>query len=307
MSSGIFLRSLAGVAFLGLLSASLSVYGQKNAAAPTPPPDITGFVRDTINNELKAIDNDHTRWMYRLHREDDKGSTDREVVETTEGNLSKTLLFNGQPLTAEQREKDEQRMHEQVSDPEARIHREKREKADAEKARQLLKGIPDAFIFTYDGMEDGMVRVAYRPNPHYNPPSREMTVYHSMSGDLLIHPSLQRLVRLEGRLFEDVNFGWGLLGHLDKGGTFKVMQKDVGQGHWESVLVDLDIRGRAVIFKTITVRQKQVFSGFRRVPDDITLNKALEILEKTGNSIASEDDGAHFVAAGEQPQVKSSH
>src|SRR6267154_845867 len=257
MSSRIFLRSIAGVIFLGLLAVSLLVYGQ-NSASPAPPADITNLVRDTINNELKAIDTDHSRWMYRLHREDDKGSTDREVVETTEGNLSKTLLFNGQPLNAEQREKDKQRMHELVNDPEARIRREKREKADAEKARQLLKGIPDAFIFTYDGMEDEMVRVAYRPNPHYDPPSREMTVYHAMSGTLLVHPSLKRLVRLEGRLFEDVNFGWGLLGHLDKGGSFKVVQKEVGQGHWESVLVDLNIRGRAVIFKTITVHQKQV-------------------------------------------------
>ena len=305
MSSGIFLRSISGVISLGLLAASLRVYGQ--SAASPPPADITGFVRDTINNELKAIDTDHSRWMYRLHREDDKGSTDREVVETTEGNLSKTLLFNGQPLNAEQREKDEQRIHELISDPEARSRREKREKADAEKARQLLKGIPEAFIFTYGGMEDGMVRVNYRPNPHYNPPSREMTVYHSMSGTLLIHPSVKRLVRLEGTLFEDVSFGWGLLGHLDKGGSFRVVQKDVGQGHWESVLVDLNIRGRAVIFKTIAVHQKQVFSGFRRLPDDITLNKALEILEKPESSMVSEEPQEHFVAAEKQPPAKSSH
>ena len=306
MSSRIFLRSIAGVISLGLLAVSLPVDGQ-NTAAPAPPADISSFVRDTINNELKAMDSDHSRWMYRLHREDDKGSTDREVVETTEGNLSKTLLFNGQPLNAEQREKDEQRMHELVSDPEARIRREKREKADADKARQLMKGIPDAFIFAYDGMEDGMVRVAYRPNPHYNPPSREMTVYHSMSGTLLIHPSVKRLVRLEGSLFEDVSFGWGLLGHLDKGGSFKVVQKEVGQGHWESVLVDLNIHGRAVIFKTITVHQKQVFSGFRRVPDDITINKALELLERPESSIVSEGAKERFVAADKQPSAKSSH
>jgi hypothetical protein len=133
-----------------------------------------------------------------------------------------------------------------------------------------------------------------------------MTVYHAMTGTLLVHPSLKRLVRLEGRLFEDVNFGWGLLGHLDKGGSFKVVQKDVGQGHWESVLVDLNIRGRAVIFKTITVHQKQVFSGFRRVPDDITLNKALEILEKPESSIVSEETQEHFVTAEKQSPAKSS-
>ncbi len=112
-----------------------------------------------------------------------------------------------------------------------------------------------------------------------------MTVYHSMKGTLWIDRSEVRLARIEGQLFEDVNFGWGLLGHLDKGGTFKVHLKEVGPGHWETVLVDLNLRGRAVVFKTINVKQKQTFSDFHRMPDDLTLGKALEILQKS-------DDGA---------------
>lgn len=252
------------------------------------PADPAEFVRTTVNNELNALDNDHSRWMYRLHREDDKGTQDRQVIETTEGNLSKTVLFNGQPLTEELRQKDAQRMLEQVTNPDARERREKREKADAEKVRQLLKGIPDAFLFAYDATEDGLVRVAFVPNPKYSPPTREMTVYHSMKGRMWIDRPAMRLARIEGQLFEDVNFGWGLLGHLDKGGTFKVIQKDVEHGHWESVLVDLNIHGRAVIFKTIAVHQRQVFTDFRRVPDNTTLNQALEMLQHADSAIAAE-------------------
>jgi hypothetical protein len=239
------------------------------------------FVRGAIDRELNAIDNDHSNWMYRLHREDEKNTQDRQVIETKEGSLAKVVLFNGQPLTPEQRQSDNERLRRQVEDPQERARLQKRDKADADKARQLLKNIPDAFFFAYDGMEDGLVRVALTPNPHYDPPTREMSVYHSMKGKLWIDRSAMRLARIEGQLFEDVNFGWGLLGHLDKGGTFKVIQKDVGQGHWESVLVDLNLHGRAVIFKTIAVKQKRVFTDFRRAPDGLTLSQALEILEKT--------------------------
>jgi hypothetical protein len=262
---------------------------QNSGAKPDAslPSDASQFVREAIGRELSAIDNDHSRWMYHLHREDEKNTQDRQVIETKEGELAKVVLWNGQPLTPEQRQSDNARMRRQVEDPQERARLQKRDKADADKARQLIKNIPDAFSFTYDGVEDGLVRVALTPNPHYDPPTREMTVYHSMKGKLWIDRSAMRLARIEGELFEDVNFGWGLLGHLDKGGTFKVVQKDVGQGHWEGVLVDLNLRGRAVIFKTIAVKQKRVFTDFRRAPDGLTLSTALEMLEKTDTVAAS--------------------
>lgn len=251
------------------------------------PSDASQFVREAINRELNAMDNDHSNWMYRLHREDEKNTQDRQVIETKEGSLAKVVLFNGQPLTPEQRQSDNERMRRQVEDPQERARLQKRDKADADKARQLLKGIPDAFFFAYDGVEDGLVRVALTPNPHYDPPTREMTVYHSMKGKLWIDRSAMRLARIEGQLFEDVNFGWGLLGHLDKGGTFKVIQKDVGQGHWDGVLIDLNLHGRAVIFKTIAVKQKRVLTDFHRASDGLSLRQALEMLEKSDNFLAT--------------------
>ncbi len=280
-------RTLVVCAIAG--STALACMLQNSGAKPDAslPSDASQFVREAIGRELSAIDNDHSRWMYHLHREDEKNTQDRQVIETKEGELAKVVLWNGQPLTPEQRQSDNARMRRQVEDPQERARLQKRDKADADKARQLIKNIPDAFSFTYDGVEDGLVRVALTPNPHYDPPTREMTVYHSMKGKLWIDRSAMRLARIEGELFEDVNFGWGLLGHLDKGGTFKVVQKDVGQGHWEGVLVDLNLRGRAVIFKTIAVKQKRVFTDFRRAPDGLTLSTALEMLEKTDTVAAS--------------------
>ena len=44
-------------------------------------------------------------------------------------------------------------------------------------------------------------------------------------------------MRLEGHLMQDVDFGWGILGRLNKGGWIVIEQADVGGGQWRIVLV----------------------------------------------------------------------
>jgi hypothetical protein len=246
----------------------------------TPLPDDAGqLVRETVQNELNAEEKDHTHWRYHLHKEDDRGSQDREVIETKDGSLAKTLLINGRPLTPEQRDQDKERMKRLVNDPEERAKRERRVKQDEEKAHQLLKAIPEAFIFKYDSVEGNQVRLDFKPNNSFSPPTRELTVYHAMAGKMWIDIAAKRLSRIEGQLFENVNFGWGLLGHLDKGGTFKVVQQDVGDGHWNTVHLDVSMQGRAVIFKALSVKQVESLTDFRRVPDNLSLSQAFVMLE----------------------------
>jgi hypothetical protein len=273
---------------LFLLAAITAIAGDSRSIKPeTPlPDDANQLVRETIQNELNAEDKDHTHWRYHLHREDERGSQDREVIETREGSLAKTLLINGRPLTPEQRDQDYERMKKLVNDPEERAKREHRLKQDEEKARQLLKAIPEAFLFKYDGVEGSQVRLSFKPKSGFSPPTRELTVYHAMTGKIWIDQPAKRLSRIEGQLFENVNFGWGLLGHLEKGGTFKVMQQDVGNGHWNTVQLDVNIQGRAVIFKTLNVKEKESLTDFRRVPDDLSMSQAFAMLEKVEKTMS---------------------
>jgi hypothetical protein len=257
-------------------------------------------VRAAIQHELVEEDRDHSHWRYSLHREDAKGSQDRDVIETPEGSLSRTLLKWGRPLNAQESHEDEARMQRQISDPEERSKHAKREKKDSEKARQMLHSIPEAFTFAYDGEEDGLVRLNFVPNPHFDPPNFELRIFRSVRGRLWIDRSSSRLARIEGELFEDVNFGFGLLGHLNKGGTFKVVRKDVGEGNWEIVSEEVNMTGRAAIFKNITEKQKQILTRFHRVPDSLTLTQAYEILTKDPNSVAATNDHAEV-----RPQGKN--
>src|SRR5215467_15189228 len=146
---------------LFLLAAILAASASEQKPAPSEPQlpsDANQFVREMVQRELDAENNDHSHWRYRLHKEDDVNAQDRDVIETKEGSLARTLLINGKPLTPEQRSKDEERMKKLVDDPAERAKREHRARQDEQKAKELLRAIPDAFIFRYDGMDGELTR-----------------------------------------------------------------------------------------------------------------------------------------------------
>ena len=58
----------------------------------------------------------------------------------------------------------------------------------------------------------------------------------------------------------DVEFGFGVLGKLQKGGTFEVVQSEVAPRDWEVSLLDVHITGRALFFHTIGKQQHEVRS-----------------------------------------------
>jgi len=79
---------------------------------------------------------------------------------------------------------------------------------------------------------------------------------------------------------DEVKFGGGLLGPLDKAGTFDVKQEPITKGYWEMTVLNVDMNGKALFFKTITVRQKISRSEFKRVPDDLAVAQAVDLLKK---------------------------
>ena len=271
--------------------------------APSPqvpaslPQNANEYVRQMIEHELSALRDDHTHWRYHHHREDEKNNYDRDVIETTQGSLARTLLRWGKPLTAEQRQEDDQRMRKLVSDPEEQSQRAKRERDDDEKIEKMLRAISQAFIFKYEGEEGGLLRLSFVPNQHWEPPSLELRIFRSLKGTLWSDLSANRLAGIDGTLIEDVSFGWGLLGRLYKGGTFKVTQRDVGEGHWTVVSEEVNINGRAILFKTISRKQREIFTNFSRVPDSITLSQAYEMLQKPAAAAADQRASAAEASA----------
>jgi hypothetical protein len=268
---------------------------QKSATVKLPV-DANQLVREVIDNELKANGQDHTHWMYRQQSQDGERTTIKEVVETKDCDVDFTVSANGKPLTADARQKEDERLRKLVTDPEEQKKKMKAAQQDANKATDMFKMLPDAFLYQYSGKTRSLVKLTFKPNPDFHPPSREAQVFHAMEGTMWVNAKEIRLAGLDGQLSQDVQFFGGLIGHLEKGGRFSVKRSELAPGHWETTQLNVHVNGKVIIFKTINLQQADSMSHFRRVPGDLSPTQAAEMLKKAGPAGASSElatTGAH--------------
>jgi hypothetical protein len=251
-----------------------------------PPVEL---VRATVANEVAAANQDSVKHMWRDRKMASWGSQTRIYVETRDGMVGMTVAYNDKPLTPQQLQDEEGRLAGLVSNSEQLKRKQREQKEEAERTIRILKALPEAFLFEHDGTEAGtpivggegkrLVRLKFRPNPEYRPPSHVEDVLVGMAGVVLIDPASRRIAEMDGTLFREVSFGWGILGHLNKGGHFLVDQTGVGEGCWEVSRMALTFNGKMLLFKNIAIKSDEIFSNFRRVPPDTTFAQGVEMLK----------------------------
>ncbi len=259
-------------------------------AQQKPPINPIDLVRRAAANEISANE-PHVYFMFKDRNEEKGHSTTKEVIQTPQGGLASTIAINDRPLTAEERAKDDQKLQKFANDPEARRKRRQATKEEDQRDSLMLTSLPDAFLYTYVGEEPGpngnsLVHLTFKPNPKFNPPNHETMVYQGMQGDMLIDPKAARIAKIDGTLFKDVDFGWGILGRLYKGGKFIIEQRDVGAGHWEMVRETLQFNGRVLMVKPLAISSTETTYDFRSVPANVTTAQALELLRKSDEIVA---------------------
>ena len=238
------------------------------------------LARKVVANELKVQDEEHGHWMYRLEKQEFGSRKTLEILETNQGSLSRLLSIDGRPLDAKQQRKEDERMQRLVSRPDEQRKLQQASNKKTEQGARLFRILPDVFVFSYAGRHGDLVTLTFKPNPNFQPPSLEAWVFHSMEGEMTVDTRQERLAALNGHLMQDVKFGVSLLGHLDKGGKFEVRQTEVAPGHWEMTTLNVDMKGRALLFKTIGVKETEKHSDFQPVPDDVTLAEAAAMLNR---------------------------
>ena len=272
--AGMNARSLAA----GMQSGSV-----QDAASPIE------LVRAAVANEVAAANDISTKHMFRSRKQTSQGSQTRLYVETREAMAGMTIAYNDQPLTPEQMQGENSRLAGLADNRDLLKRKHSQEQENDEHTLRIVKALPAAFLYDYDGEETGvadvgkdgarLVRLKFRPNPAYAPPSHVEQVLAGMQGFLLIDAAARRIARIDGTLFKEVGFGWGILGHLDKGGHFLVEQRDVGDGSWDVSRMSLSFAGKILLFKSLSIKSEEVFSDFRRVPDSTTFTQGVEMLE----------------------------
>jgi hypothetical protein len=252
------------------------------------------FVRTAIYNELHAH-GDREHFMWKDTEVKPKATTTKLMVETRQGVISRLIALNGRPLTAQERAQDDGRVKRLLTDPSALRKKQQEQKEDEEHVQKLLSAIPDAFHFHFVGVEEGksgkLAHYTFEPDQNFNPPNHEARVFEGMKGDLFIDLNAKRIAKIDAALFQPVEFGWGILGHLDRGGRFLIEQQCVGGERWETTHSVLRFNGKALMFKAINIQEDETLFDFQPVQPDLTIAQGIDAMKKADDMVAQNGGG----------------
>jgi len=269
------------VLIAGFLTAACG--GPLTEAQQAPAIPAGQLVRDVVSNEL----NDHARhgyWRYWVERHTQTGMRHEEEVETAQGPITRLTETNGRPLDAQARQEEDARLARLLNSSQEQARHRQQYAEDEARIGRILALLPDAFLYEYDGFADGCFRLRFRPDPGYPARSIEARVFHAMTGELWIDARFKRLARLDGRVADNVDFGFGLLGRLYKGGWFRLVRTQVGASDWKTSQLEVHMSIRALLVKTFARETSESRGGFTPVPPGIGLNQAAILLDASSDS-----------------------
>jgi hypothetical protein len=274
-------RHLPGTARLRLsiipLAAALLL--QPALWAEASDPAALAVVKQAVTAELNAARTDRTPWAYRDHDIQPGKDAVEQVIETPKGDLHRTLELNGKPLTGAAADKELARMRQFVNSPEEQARRRKAAESDGAQAAEFLRMLPEAFVWTIVTETPQAVTLKFHPNPDFSPPDAQSRVLGVMAGQMTVARDGNRIQSLRGTLTDDVKFGLGLFGKIDRGGTFNVERRELAPGKWQITESHVHIGGHALLFKTIGQQEDEVKTDWHlsTAPD---LQAALQQLQK---------------------------
>jgi len=266
-----------------LISWANPVIGQPARGNGEGAPAAQALLDRALANELNAAqetsrDPSHPM-RYRLRKTSPRLTSTKEIVETRDGEVARLIAIGDKPLCATDEANEEARLNALLGDPVRQRRRKQAEDDDAGRVLKVLRALPNAFLFQDAGPGEGptgkVEKFTFRPNPAFDPPDLETEVLPAMSGEIWIDPVHLRVARLEGRLQRDVDFGWGILGRLNKGGWIVIEQADVGESQWRTVRFEMQMSGR-VVFKNRVFDTTEEQTNYAPLP--VSYQKAIEML-----------------------------
>jgi hypothetical protein len=193
-----------------------------------------------------------------------------------------------------------------LNDPGQQRHRQQREASDTERARKVMQALPDAFLYTYAGIAETSqgpsYRLSFQPNPDFDPQDLEAQVLKGMAGELWIDVAQQRVTRLACKRLHDVDYGFGLIGKLDQGGTLLLEQADVSNHEWRTTRMVLVMNGR-ILFKTVKLDTTLELTQYAPVAPGMSYRQAIKLLEAHPASAQKNVSHAQTTMVSEEPAM----
>ncbi len=259
-----------------------------NASQNTPPPAQGQTLVDrALANELNAAEDTNHPMRYELRKTSPRLTTTKKICETKYGDVARLVEINDKPLSPADAQQEEARLNALLADPGKQRRRKQAEDQDEGRVLKVLRALPTAFIYADEGPGEDptgkpagnkkLEKFTFKPNPSFSPPDLETQILTEMTGEVWVDPAHLRVVRLEGHLQQDVDFGWGILGRLNKGGWIVIEQAEVGGGQWRTVHFQMSMSGR-VVFKTRVFETTEDQTKWAPVPVGLSYQKAIAIL-----------------------------
>jgi hypothetical protein len=268
-----------------ILLMPLTAAGQAGVA-----PGDDALVKRALENEVRGAGDAEHPMRYRLRKSSPRLTSTKQIFETKDGAVARLLTVNDAPLNAADEQREQARLALLLSDPSKQRHRKQAEDDDSARALKVLRALPGAFLYRYAGTIEGpggqVEKFTFTPNPKFDPPDLETQVLTQMTGEISIDVARERVAKLEGHLQQDVDFGWGILGRLNKGGWIVIEQADVGDHQWRIVHFGMSMTGR-VVFKTKVFDTTEDESQFVSLPRGIGYKQAIQMMQTEGAGTSS--------------------
>jgi hypothetical protein len=275
------------LALLLILPLSAASHGQ--AVPALAPAQAQALVNRALATELRSAQDLNHPMRYRLHRSSPRITSTKEIIETREGFVARLVAINDQPLSQTDEQKEQARLDLLLSDPSRQSHRKQSEDSDTAIVLKLLRMLPQAFLYDYagpgqtptgPGLSGPVEKFRFHPNPRFRPPDLETQALTAMVGEVWIDPAAERVARLEGHLQQDTDYGWGILGKLDKGGWIVLEQASVGGGQWRIARFQMKMNLR-ILFKNKIFDTTQEMTQYAPVPANLDYRQAIQMLRAT--------------------------
>jgi hypothetical protein len=275
---------ILGLILIALLPAGICSAPAQQSGALDP----TALVRRAIQHRFDSAPN-QPPLRYLLRKQDGPRDNTKDIIETRDGDVARLVALNGKPLNAQANQDELDRLNLLANHPEVQQHRKSREQKDAERVNRLMHLLPDAFLYSFEEMvpctAGQCYHLSFSPNPRFTPPDVEAAIFRGMAGELWIDQAQERLTRLDSHLISNVDFGWGILGKLDEGGTIQIKQADIGGRNWQVTLLKLNLRGKALMVKSLNIQITEQASHFSPVPAGLDYRQAIQLLQKSDGPV----------------------
>ena len=294
LASGVFAAASANPSLLAqpVTPQSSAQPSPSLTASPANAPSLSNeeaqaLVKRVLQAEINAAGDSSHPMQYRLHKVSPRVATTKLIVETKDGDVARLIAVNENPLSAADQQNETVRLQTLSNDPNLQRHRQAREQGDAARARKVMRALPDAFLYTFAGTVETShgpsYRLTFQPNPGFDPEDLEAQVLKGMAGELWIDVAEQRVTRLQGKRIRDVDYGFGILGKLDQGGTLLLEQADVGNHQWRTTHMVLIMNAR-LLFKAVKLDTTLDLSEFSPVTAGMNYQQAIRILQEEPSS-----------------------